>query len=121
MQIKQSVPKRMKYLMKLLILLLFLFPLISLGQTTYIPLGSEEYIFLDRLEIKAQKDSVLVFSKTKPYSREIIIQRMTDSSLNSIIERSRVDQYNYRRLLINNVEWVTNGDSALRSRKPWGK
>ena len=73
MQIKQSVSKHMKDLMKLFSLALFLFPLISLGQTTYIPLGSEEYILLDRMEIKMQKDSVMNFSKTKPFSREAII------------------------------------------------
>src|SRR4029078_10667681 len=73
MQIKQSVSKPMKGLMKLFVLPLFLFPLISFGQTTYIPLGSEEYILLDRMEIKMQKDSALNFSKTNPFSRRSII------------------------------------------------
>src|SRR6476646_10267737 len=74
MQIKQSVSNSPKSdLMKLLILFLFLFPLIGLSQTTYIPLGSEEYILLDRMEIKLGKDTILNFSKTKPFSREYIV------------------------------------------------
>src|SRR5678810_904734 len=102
MQIKQSVPKPMKGLMKLLILFLFLFPLISFCQTTYIPLGSEEYILLDRMEIKMQKDSGLNFSKTRPFSRESIVSAIQIAHQNSYW--SRVDEYNYRRLLINNIE-----------------
>src|SRR6185295_7194881 len=123
----------MKGLMKLLILLFFLFPLISFGQTTYIPLGSEEYILLNRMEIKLGKDSVLNFSKVKPYSREQIVSeilhldsaRYTTYELHPDLKKfwtpSRVDEYNMKRLLINNIEWVPHGDSAFRSRRPWGK
>jgi len=143
MQIKQSVPKPMKGLMKLLIFSLFLFPLISLGQTTYIPLGSEEYILLDRMEIKLGKDTILNFSKTKPFSREYIVPVVkkfyntasfsygvgeippaNDSlqyDLDSKASRfSRVDIYNMRRAIINNIEWAGT-DSFFRSKKPWGK
>ena len=133
MQIKQSVSKPMKGLMKLFVLPLFLFPLISFGQTTYIPLGSEEYILLNRMEIKMQKDSALNFSKTKPYSREKIVSEVlrldtgvyitygTDPDPGKIGKWSRVDEYNINRLLINNIEWVPRGDSLFKSRKPWGK
>ena len=119
--------------MKLFVLPLFLFPLISFGQTTYIPLGSEEYILLNRMEIKMQKDSALNFSKTKPYSREKIVSEVlrldtgvyitygTDPDPGKIGKWSRVDEYNIDRLLINNIEWVPRGDSLFKSRKPWGK
>ena len=144
MQIKQSVPKPMKGLMKLLILSLFLFPLISFGQTTYIPLGSEEYILLDRMEIKLGTDSVLNFSKTRPFSREAIIPVIQSfyephiykyskkevppdttlapeqEALFKVAKFSVVDGYNMRRALINSLEW-TNDISAYKSKKPWGK
>ena len=143
MQIKQSVPKPMKGLMKLLILSLFLFPLLSFSQTTYIPLGSEEYILLDRMEIKMQKDSALNFSKTKPFSRRSIIPTVekyyeatsfvsgvgeippTLDSIQQELDRnasrfSRVDIYNMRRAMINSLEWKSDS-SSYRSKKPWGK
>src|SRR5258705_10039420 len=133
MQIKQSVPKRMKGLMKSFILSLFLFPLISFAQTTYIPLGSEEYILLDRMEIKMQKDSALNFSKTKPFSRRSIIPSVEkyykaasfvysageippsldpiQQDLDTKASRfSKVDIYNMRRAIVNSLEW--KGDSS---------
>jgi hypothetical protein len=142
MQIKQSVPKPMKGLMKLLILSLFLFPLLSFSQTTYIPLGSEEYILLDRMEIRTQKDSALNFSKTKPFSRRSVIPTIenyydaaslvsdvgeipvSDSAKQALFEKasrfSRVDIYNMRRAMINSLEWKSDS-SSYRSKKPWGK
>jgi hypothetical protein len=133
----------MKGLMKLLILSLFLFPLIGLSQTTYIPLGSEEYILWDRMEIKLGKDTILNFSKTKPFSREYIVPVVktfyntasfkygvgeippTNDSLQYDLDTkasrfSRVDIYNMRRAIINNIEWAGT-DSFFRSKKPWGK
>ena len=143
MQIKQSVPNPPKAdLMKLLILSLLLFPLLSFSQTTYIPLGSEEYILLDRMEIRTQKDSALNFSKTKPFSRRSVIPTIenyydaaslvsdvgeipvSDSAKQALFEKasrfSRVDIYNMRRAMINSLEWKSDS-SSYRSKKPWGK
>ncbi len=120
MQIKQN-PKPLKGLMKLFLLFCLFFPFTTFSQTTYLPLGSEESILIERLEIKAQKDSVLNFSKTKPYSRETITQKLTDGSLDDIIHQSKVDEYNYRRYLVNNLEWVKGDLSTYKSKHPWGK
>ena len=105
MQIKQSVPKRMTVLMKLFIPPLFLFPIISLSQTTYIPLGSEEYRLLDRMEIKLGKDSILNFSKTKPFSREAIIPL-----IESFFNRTFINILKRRQFLIHRL---------IRSNKPF--
>ena len=122
MQIKQSTLNPLKAVfMKIFSLLLLLIPIAVFSQTTYIPLGSEEYHFLERMEIKAQKDSVLNFSKTKPYSRETITQKLTDGSLENIIQQSKVDEYNYHRYLVNNLEWVKDDLSVYKSKHPWGK
>ena len=43
-------------------LLLILFPFVTAAQTTYLPQGDKANILLERLEIKAGKDSVLNFS-----------------------------------------------------------
>src|SRR5215471_1328330 len=71
MQIKQN-PK--SYLVAIFCFVFLLaFSPASISQTTFLPQGAEENILIDRLDIKLQKDSIFVFSKTKPYSREYII------------------------------------------------
>ena len=56
-----------------LLLLLFSFSGSFSQTTTYLPEGARENLLLERLEIKAGKDSILNFSKTKPYSRRQFI------------------------------------------------
>jgi len=114
--------------MKLFQLFFFLFPTVAFTQTTYLPLGSEKTYVLDRLEIKAQKDSLLNFSKTKPFSREAIIkpiERYYSSAISDTpvvgVRLSRTDIYNLRSLLIASNEWVQNQDFFFRSKRPWGK
>ncbi|MFT4094789.1 MAG: hypothetical protein QM640_14250 [Niabella sp.] len=94
-----------KYLPALIISLL---PVFVFSQTTYLPRGDKQEILLDRLEIKAQKDSVLNFSKIKPYSREHYVEEARrllsgDSSLSNLTE---VDKYYLKSLLANNIEWL---------------
>lgn len=125
MQIKQSHSKALNVLMKICLLLFFFLPLAAFCQTTYIPVNSEEYILFNRMEIKLQKDSVLNFSKTKPFSREAIIPYVEkfyiQQGLNTSSSRfSRVDMYNMRKAIINSVEWK-DSSSSYRSKKPWGK
>src|SRR6185369_11712122 len=104
-------------------LVLFLFPLIISAQTTFLPQGDKAYILADRLEIKAGKDSALNFSKTRPFSRRQFI-----NGINDYVQRfgknalSVVDAYNYRSALLNNLEYVPQGDLPLyKSRKPLAK
>jgi hypothetical protein len=44
----------MQVIKSLFTLYLFLIPFIGNAQTTYIPMGSKEYILIDRLEIKTK-------------------------------------------------------------------
>src|SRR5436853_7790954 len=101
MQIKQT----------LLRLALIIFPFPIAAQTTYLPQNAEENILIERMEIKMQKDSVLNFSKIKPFSRRSIVTEFQNGAFDNILNQSKVDQYNYRRLLINSLEWV-KGDLA---------
>jgi hypothetical protein len=139
MQIKQSNPKSLRGLMKLFLFFFFFFPVIAFSQTTYLPLGSEENILIERLEIKAQKDSTLNFSKTKPFSRKQIIPviqglydkagtavdmipvDMPQSQVTQLYvakHLTKVDLFNIQRALINSQEWSTQ---KFSSKKPWGK
>ena len=63
----------MQFKQTLVRLLFLLFPVAAFSQTTYLPQDARENILLERLEIKGQKDSVLNFSKTKPFSRKQIM------------------------------------------------
>lgn len=101
-------------------LVLILLPLAGYSQTTYLPRGDKQEIILDRLEIKAQRDSVLNFSKTKPYSRESFVPRVR-AYLNDSLDANltEVDRYYMESLLKNNVEWVPDDERVdLESRKP---
>jgi len=108
----------MQFKKTLVRLLLILFPLSSAAQTTYLPLGDKGNILLDRLEIKRKTDSALNFSKAKPYSRAGFMRSInawygngTDTGL------SRVDRYNLRSLMMNNIEYVGNPE-IYKSKKP---
>src|SRR5689334_4601208 len=79
MQYKQTLvrlcPKPLKGLFKFSLLFLFFSPFVGLSQaTTYLPQDARENIYLERLEIKTQTDSVLNFSKTKPFSRKYVVE-----------------------------------------------
>lgn len=128
MQFKQY-PHPLKGSMKIILPIFLILPLVSFSQTTYLPEGSKEYILLDRLEIKAQKDSVLNFSTIKPFSRKDIIPRIsifrTAGKYDSIptevsavfglkpemLERlgrslTKVDLFNAEEALMNSSEWT---------------
>lgn len=103
-----------KTLVRLLVFLLLLAPFFSLAQTTYLQQGDKQNILLERLEIKMQRDSVLNFSKTKPFSRKSMAQRLISVSGSpdpmaadiSALGLSRVDRYNFMSLVQNNREWL---------------
>jgi len=101
-------------------LLLILLPFAGAAQTTYLPQGDKANILLERLEIKAGSDSILNFSKTKPFSRkqayngvQSYIQKYGNKSL------SKVDAYNLHSFYANNLEYLPAADQAgYKSKKP---
>ena len=60
-------------------LLFLLLPVAAFSQTTYLPQDARENILLERLEIKLQKDSVLNFSKNKPFSRKQVVSSLVSN------------------------------------------
>src|SRR4051812_32388267 len=113
MQFKQRVISQYLYLISLII-----FPFICFSQTTYLPEGSREYILLERLEILSQKDSILNFSKIKPFSRKQFIPviesygRLQGSEAPSL---SKVDMANISSALAKNNEWVEEQQSSRKT------
>jgi hypothetical protein len=125
MQFKQTLAR----------LILILCPAFAFSQTTYLPKGDKQNIFLERMDILEQNDSILNFSKTKPFSRKpvteksgLLLQKWVGSSdaayqwnSNNRVFGSQVDGYNLVSLLRNNIEWSAKDISLFKSRKPIGK
>src|SRR5690242_18375428 len=113
----------MQFKQTLVRLLLILFPLAGLSQSSYLPQGDKANILMERWEIRSQKDSFFNFSKTKPFNRRHIVaaanayvQKMGAGSL------SKVDAWNLRSLYLNNIEYVPQAErSKYASKKPIGK
>jgi hypothetical protein len=111
MQFKQTLVR--------LALILIPFPLFS--QSTYIPFGDKSNVLIERLEIKNKRDTVLNFSKTKPYNRMRMVERLNKLYYNTDSSRlSKVDRYNLSSFMLNNIEFVTDR-GRFKSRKPWIK
>ncbi len=100
------------------------------AQNTYLVQGDKQNILLERLEIKAKDDSILNFSKTRPFNRnKYVIAGVqsylhTDSMLmntggSNPLTLSAVDRYNLHSLYLNNLEYVPAAQrDAFNSRKP---
>lgn len=122
MQFKQTLVRLCLYprnsVFKLVLLLLFLLPLAAMAQTTYLPEGAKENILLERMEIKAQTDSILNFSKIKPFSRKQFITRLNKFDSTSL---SKVDRYNLYTARLNNLEWISEDRTRFASKKTFLK
>ena len=112
------------------ILFLLILPFFLKAQTTYLPQDARENILLERMEIKRQSDSILNFSKLRPYSRKLVIPHLefigkkggllqTSDSLGASGENistlSKTDGANLDRALLLNPEWTS---IVYMSKKP---
>ena len=110
-----SFSKKIPYLF----IVFFAFPFISLSQTTFIPQGDKQTIFLERLEIKLGKDSVLNFSKTKPFLRKFTTRRVYEYDHQYGLQLSKSDAYNLKSLYENNIEYIPAEERGqYASKKP---
>ena len=130
MQFKQITPRPLKAGYYFLILCLFFSTIHTQAQTTYLPQGDKANILLERLEIKAKKDSALNFSKLKPFSRLKAISSIYNIGENNQLAYrltksvclSRVDLYNLYALLRNNYEYLPDSlKNVFKSKKPIGR
>ena len=109
----------MQFKQTLLRLAILFFPFVAKAQTTYLPQGAKENILIERMEIKTGTDSILNFSKTKPYSRKQFIPHL--GRIDSLVTLSKVDEYNRYTAMLSNLEWATGNRVDYLSKKPWGK
>lgn len=117
MQYKQTYPKPLKGILR--VLFLFILPISAYTQTTFLPQGDKGNILLERMEIKAGKDSVLNFSTTKPLLRKYNMKGVADYMDQYGNSLSKTDQYNLRSYYMNNMEWVAEEErEQYKSKKP---
>lgn len=95
----------------------------AFAQSTFLQQGSKDQIILERLEIKAQKDSVLNFSKnrylTRRYAAGAVGRWEQHVGMQSL---SKTDAYNIQGLLQDNIEELPDSVRLrLASRKPLGR
>ncbi len=124
----------MQIIKSLCILLVFVCPYLINAQTTYLPEGSKEYQFIDRLEIKQGQNTNYNYATLKPYSRRSLVQEAEylDSARlsysNSLtgqdvqkwagLNLTPIDIYNLHSILMDNAEWVSGSKESFLSKKP---
>jgi len=110
----------MQFKQTLVQLSLLFCPIIAAAQTTYLPQGDKANILVERWEIKAGTDSVFNFSKTRPLSRQHVINAVNRYVSNAGIGAlSKVDAYNLRSVYKNNLEYLAEEErEQYKSKKP---
>ena len=115
--------------------LIFICPAFATAQSTFLTQGSKDYHFVDRMEIKQQKNTHLNFSTLKPYNRKYIVEQtefidsarlgytnlLTAEDLFKEWDNqglTSIDEYNLNSFLMNNTEWVTGSTKIFMSKRP---
>ncbi len=116
-------------------LLIFICPAFATAQSTLLPQGSKDYHFVDRMEIKQQKNTHLNFSAVRPFNRKYIVEQteFIDSARLGYTDPltavdlykewdnqglTSIDEYNLNSFLMNNSEWVSGSGEEFKSKKP---
>jgi hypothetical protein len=99
-----------------------------LAQTTFLPLGSEDYHMLDRLETRSGRLCDSLAMGDKPESRrnavnflETIKQNSASTApgnSNSGSSLSTIDLYNLEQMFSENGEWTPDAEGAIKSKHP---
>lgn len=86
----------------------------SLSQGAYMPLNTETYRIVDRLDIKYNKILPIAHSGVRPFNRKTVAE-FAETMYNANIDLKKADTYNLTFLMRDNAEWV---DSFPTQNKP---
>ncbi len=96
------------------------------AQTTFVPLGSEDYNLLDRLETRSGRlcDSLALWDR--PESRRNAVNflemiKSTNSKKDVKSQLTAIDRYNINQMISENGEWAPKDEETIDSRRPWVK
>lgn len=111
----QLQPSRLKPDMhRPLLTLAFIALAVSLfAQGTYIPLGTDAYDFVDRVNIKYSKVIPIEYTVNKPYQRAQVA-KIAETLLLSNLRFNKVQQFELQYLIDENAEWLDSLHSATK-------
>ena len=95
---------------------------ICFAQTTFLPIGSDDYLLLDRLETRSGRLCDSLALGDKPESRKNAVhflETIQSSDSSKPIGISKIDRYNMTQMISENGEWTPNEDGAIDSKKSW--
>ena len=124
----------MQFIKSLFKLLFFICPAFATAQSTFLTPGSKDVHFVDRMEIKQQRNTDLNFSAVRPFNRKYIVEQVEfiDSARLGYIDTATrkekyvewnsqgltdLDEYNLTSFLMNNSEWVTGPKKDFLSKR----
>lgn len=111
----------MQVIKSLIRLVLFICPIFSFAQSTFIPHGDKAYELIDRIEIKESSNNFLNFSSIKPYNRKSIVtavNKFYNDSLSSV-NLTKIDRHDLQSLMMDNSEWAIAKDNSFFNKKPF--
>ncbi len=113
----------MQFKQTLVRLFLFLCPIATFSQSTYLAQGAKENILAERFEILGQKDSILNFSKTRNLNRKQLIAGLQEFKKNHADYKfSKTEEYNLQSAYLNNIEYLAESHRlSFKSKKPIAK
>jgi len=101
------------------------------AQTTFIPLGSDDYLLMDRLETRSGRLCDSLALGDKPESRKNAVHFLEtirannnddttqDGGTPSIKSISNIDRYNINQMISENGEWTPDENGAIDSKHSW--
>ncbi|RYZ54253.1 MAG: hypothetical protein EOP49_05570, partial [Sphingobacteriales bacterium] len=88
------------------------------AQTTYLPLNTEGYHILDRLETKAATLEHGLYLNVRPVSRKSAVSFLVQQQLLDSGRLSEIDRYNIEQNISISGEWTEDENGAIDSKKP---
>jgi hypothetical protein len=103
---------------------------VSFAQTTFLPLGSEDYNILDRLETLSGRLCDSLAGGDRPESRRNAVnflENLKAKNKNTITDpakaprswMSNIDRYNLDQMISESGEWAPNENETIDSKHPW--
>jgi len=101
--------------LKFLVIVL-LFSIRTVAQSTYLPQGSDDYHTLDRLEIRSGRLDNQLRMTNKLVQRSTAIGYIDQKLKDSTLRLTQKDHYNLEQMISESGEWPYNGDREKNSR-----
>jgi len=108
-------------MLKKAFLLFLLLPVLgsSFAQTTFLPLRSENYHTLDRLETMSGRLCDSIANGDKPEARRTAVKFLQKVQADSTQKLGKIDRYNLEQMISESGEWMPNEDGAINSKRSW--